>query len=78
MDDCETALTLAHERIERLEKALGYALTVETQNTPEWMTGFQAAIDRVLVADGDHRRCTFDGQQLRLRSVRNVTQDTRT
>jgi len=67
--------TLADERIERLEAALSYALTVETTNTEEWMKGFQATVNRVLVADGDHRRCTFDGQQLRLRSIRNVEPD---
>lgn len=67
-------LQIANERIKRLEAALGYAITTETSNTRSWMEGFQAAIDTVLAADGDHRRCTFDGQQLRLRSIRQVAE----
>lgn len=65
-------LTIANEKIERLESAISYALTVEVNNTNEWMAGFRDHINRLLAADGDHRRCTFDNQQLRLRSIRNV------
>ena len=60
------------ERCDRIEAALSYALTVERSNTEEWMTGLRDRINQVLVADGDHRRCTYDGNELRLRSVRQV------
>lgn len=66
-------LELTHERMERLESLVSFALTVETTNTPEWMIAFQGAIDKALAADCDHRRCTFDNRQLRLRSIRNVS-----
>lgn len=67
-------MELMHERCEHLEAALSYALTVERRNTEEWMRGLQGHIDRVMVADNDHRRCTYDGNGLRLRSVRQVGQ----
>ena len=65
-------MEVLHERSERLEAVVSYALTVERSNTEEWMKGLQQRINRVLVADGDHRRCTYDGNELRLRSVRQV------
>lgn len=67
--DQSDALQIAREKIARLEAALSWALTVETTNTDEWMRGFMREINRLLVADGDARRCTFDGRELRLRNV---------
>ena len=71
--ECSNDLQLANEKIDRLEALAGYALTVERTNTREWMMGFQREVNKVLVADGDHRRCTFDGNSLRLRSIRQVS-----
>lgn len=65
-------LQLARERIERLETLLGYAMTTERQNTNGWMAGFMGEVNKVLAADGDHRRCTYDGNELRLRSIHNA------
>ena len=65
-------MEVLHERAERLEAVVSYALTVERSNTEEWMKGLRDRINRVLVADGDHRRCTYAGNELRLRSVRQV------
>lgn len=65
-------MELLHERGERLEKALSYAMTTERKNTEDWMRGMAAAINRVLVADGDHQRCVYNGERLLLRSIRQV------
>ncbi|GAB5444207.1 MAG: hypothetical protein Fues2KO_45560 [Fuerstiella sp.] len=63
-------LQIAQERIGRLEAVLSVAITTERQNSDAWMQGFQDALNKCLAADGDHRRCTYDGTQLRLRSIR--------
>lgn len=65
-------MELIHERGERLEKALSYAMTAERTNTDDWMRGLADAINRVLVADGDHQRCVYNGDRLLLRSIRQV------
>lgn len=65
-------IELLHERGERLEKALSYAMTTERTNTDDWMRGMADAINSVLVADGDHQRCVYNGDRLLLRSIRQV------
>jgi hypothetical protein len=67
---CET---LMQEKINRLESLMSFALTVESINTDEWMSSFCDAINRHLASEADHRRCTFDGRELRLRSIRNAS-----
>lgn len=66
-------IELIHERGERLEKALSYAMTAERTNTDDWMRGLADEINNVLVADGDHQRCVYNGDRLLLRSIRQVT-----
>ena len=73
MENTKSETELIHERGERLEKALSYAMTAERTNTDDWMRGLADEINRVLVADGDHHRCVYNGGRLLLRSIRQVT-----
>lgn len=71
-DDCDSALEeleLLRDRIDRLEALAGWALTVEMQNTKEWMEGMRDAVNRVLTADGDVHRCVFEHGRLVLKNL---------
>jgi hypothetical protein len=75
IEQLENDLAIAREKIERLEEIAGWALTAELKNTASWMRGLQAVINKELVASGDARRCTFDGDGLRLRNVTQCIKD---
>ena len=75
IEQLESDLELAKEKIARLEEIAGWALTVEIRNTSSWMRGLQGVINKELVASGDARRCTFDGNELRLRNVTQCIPD---
>lgn len=75
IEQLENDLELAKEKIVRLEEIAGWALTAELRNTASWMRGLQGVINKELVASGDARRCTFDGNELRLRNVTQCIRD---
>ena len=64
------------ERLKVLERLAGYAVTCESRNTDVWMRGLQAHLDEVLKSQGDSRRVTYDGRELRLRDVQEARIET--
>lgn len=60
---------LAQQRITALEAVANWALSVEKENTDEWMRGMRAQFNGLMVRDGDTRRCGYNGQRLFLHDV---------
>lgn len=49
---------------ETLNSLIGYALSVRTENTPEWMQGFADRINKAAEVLGDSDRAVVCGDQL--------------
>lgn len=72
---CESERAIASQHIKSLEAVVEWAMTVEVANTDSWMKGLMAQVNGLLIRNGDARRCTFDGQQLRLRNLHQCGKD---
>jgi hypothetical protein len=73
--ELENELAVANSRIESFEALASWAITTESVNTDSWMKGFMAQVNGHLIREGDARRCTYDGRELRLRNVTQCIPD---